>query len=798
MSALSGLRVLELAEGVAGEFCGKLLADFGAEVIKVERPVTGSPTRRLGPFAQRGAEPERSGLFAWLNTNKSSVALDLSDADGREAVNGLLAVVDVVIDDHAPGYLATLGLSAQGYADNWPRLVVCAISPYGADVPDERRHAHDLNVFHASGWGYHTPSGAGDGQVPLKGAGRFIPSYESGLEAALCVMAAVFERDTNGHGRFIDVSMQAVLASRADYVLAQMASGDMPVSGDRRAYDLFGPAGIFACREGFAYIWMSAPAHWEALGKLLNEPDWMREFPDNWLERECTPERVEVVREHIAAWLATQDKHAVSAAAQELGLTVVAVNNASDLEASPQYQHRRFFTAVDHPQQGLAMYPTVPYRLSDTPAGIERAAPLLGQHTDAVLAALDNTQPLGAPDTPAPTSGPLAGVRVVELTKVWAGPYVGKLLAYLGAEVIRIESEGSLDVTRTFGVEDMNNAPGFHAVNPQKLSMQINMKSEEGIAVLLDLIRDSDMVIENLRPGAMARLGLDYATLKAANPAIVYVAMSMYGSEGPLSYQTGYAPCFAALGGLSALVGYPGEAPQGMNIRYADSTFGALAAYAGLVALRHARHTGRGQFVDVSAVESMSSMIGDAVMDFTLNGVIRDCDGNRHEDMVPHGAYPCAGGEWLSIAVADDESWRALAACMGRDELAQDPAYATLASRRERAPGIDAMLAKWTAQSDAGELTAMLQERGVAAARSQSSLDLVADAHLWSRGFYIEVANSAGQGRTTVGPGWSMTRAAQIGRAAPDLGEHTSHLLGSVLGLTQERQKELADAGATR
>ena len=799
MSALAGIRVLELAGGVAGEFCGRLLADFGADVIKLERPGRGSATRYLGPFAPRGEDPERSGLFAWLNTNKSSVAADLAGEGGRTALAGLLGAVDAVIDDHAPGWLQGLGLDADSLARSNPGLVVCAISPFGADAPQERRHAEDINVFHASGWGYHTPSGADDGQAPLKGAGRFLPSYESGLEAALCLAAALLDREAGGAGRFIDVSAQAVLASRVDYVLAQMAAGDLPVSADRRAFDLFGPAGIFPCREGYAYIWMSAPAHWEALRAILGNPAWMQEFPANWLERDCTPERVARCRAGIAGWLATQDRHEAAATAQERGLTLVPVNDASDLIASPQYAYRGFFSELQHPVQGAALYPTVPYRLSATPARLARPAPLLGQHTAEKLAELRSSGARrAAPTATHGEGGPLAGVRVVELTKVWAGPYVGKLLAYLGAEVIRVESEGSLDVTRSFGVDDINNAPGFHAVNPQKLSVQINMKSEEGIALLLDLIRTSDIVVENLRPGASRRLGLDYARLKAVNPRLVYVAMGMYGSEGPLAYQTGYAPCFVALGGLTALVGYPGAAPSGMNIRYADSTFGTLAAYAGLVALRHARRTGIGQFVDVSAVECMSSMIGDAIMDYTLNGVIRTCDGNRHENMAPHGVYPCAGGEWLSIAAGTDDAWRSLAEVMGRGELAAHPDFATLTARKANEDALDALVADWTSGADAAALAAALQGAGVAAAKSQNSLDVVADVQLWARGFFRQVEDGAGRGRTTLGPGWTMSRAAPITRAAPRLGEHTAQVLTSVLGLSTERQRELAERGVTR
>jgi len=388
MSALTGIRVLELAEGVAGEYCGKLLADFGAELIKLEKPGCGSPTRRLGPFAPAGADPERSGLFAYLNTNKHSIEFDVHAAEQRETLDRLLDRVDLVIDDHPAGWLASVGLDPDQVNVRRPGLVLCSITAFGQEPPPELHNAEDLTVFNASGWGYHTPSGAGDEQPPLKGAGRFLPSYEAGLEAAMCVVAALYDREASALGRFIDISQREVLASRADYVLAQMVAGDMAVSNDRTAYDLHGPAGIFPCRDGFAYIWMSTPAHWGALRQLLGTPPWMDTFAEDWLERDCTPDRVSQCRHHLAEWLRHEDKHEVAAAAQKLGLTLVAVNDASDLVSSPQYEYSGFFSQVTHPVQGTALYPTVPYHLSATPAGISSAAPLLGQHTDTTLAGM--------------------------------------------------------------------------------------------------------------------------------------------------------------------------------------------------------------------------------------------------------------------------------------------------------------------------------------------------------------------------------------------------------------------------
>ena len=795
LSALRHFKIIELAGSVCSEYCGKLLADFGANVLKIEPP-EGSPTRRLGPFAASGTGPEDSGLFAYLNTNKHSLTLDLETAEGRARLAALLEDADAVIDGHAPGWLANIGLTPEAY----PHLTLCAITPFGQNAPAGRAHAEDLTVMQASGWGYHTPSAATPSRPPLKGAGRFQVSYEAGLDAAMCIAACLYGHGTQGRGRFIDLSKQEVMASRVDYVLAQMVAGDMEVGTSRTSFDLGGPSGIFPCRDGFVYIWMSAPSHWEAIRQLLDDTAWMDDFPANWMERGLTPERIATCRRHITNWLKSLGKDDAAAAAQKQGLTLAPVNNVSDLPRSAQLQHRGFFTEVEHPVQGRALYPTTPYKLSATPARIQRPAPLLGQHDKAALRKPAAPKPLeqGRAGPIKRRGGPLEGVRVLELTKVWAGPCVGKHLAYLGAEVIRVESLGSIDVTRSYGVDDINNAPGFQAVNPQKLSVQIDMKSKEGVALLKELIGQCDIVVENLRPGAIDRLGLGYEAVKAAHPGIIYVSMGMYGNDGPLAYQTGYAPCFVALSGVSALVGYEGETPQGMNVRYADSSFGTAAAYAALVALLHRQQTGEGQFIDISAVETMTSMIGDVFMNYSLNKRIAHCDGNRHPDMAPHGVYPCGDEDWISIAIPGDTAWRALCAAMGQPSLADDPRFATLPARKASEAALDDLLAGWTRGQDAQELATRLQAQGIAAAKSANSLDLVADDHLWARGFYRYVTDGAGETKAALGPAWRLSDGAAITDGAPRLGEHNAYVFGEILRVPAAEQERLMQTGAIR
>jgi crotonobetainyl-CoA:carnitine CoA-transferase CaiB-like acyl-CoA transferase len=775
MSALTGIRIVELADSVAGEYCGKLLADFGAEVIKVETPGRGSPTRTMAPILADGCDG--SGLFAYLNTNKQSVALDLTAPADVEALHKLIGTAGAVIEDRATNL-----------AELHPSVVFCAITPFGQEAAAELRNAKSITIFHASGWGYHTPSHADPAQPPLQGPGRFLADYEAGLEAALCVASSVFKRLHTGQGEVIDVSQHAVLVSRADCILGRLITGEVPTEGSRDDYDQQGPASFFPCADGFVYLYMTSRAHWLGVKALMGHPEWLEEFDDDWLEFSVTPKKVVAFQRGFGQWVLDLPKEAAADQAQRMGVPMVAVNDAADLHESAQYRHRGFFQNVCHPVLGQASYPTVPYLLSASPAEISAAAPTLGQHTAAVLDRLDapHRPPAAKSDQLRPPrnprGGPLEGVRVVELTKVWAGPYAGKLLALLGAEVIKVETAALPEEMRAYGGTDINHAPFFLSINPEILSVDLDIKSAEGMARLRELIARSDIVINNLRPGAMERQGLGYEQLKEIKSDIISVSIKMWGNDGPLGHQTGYAPSFSALAGLASLVGYRGGPPLGASMRYGDSTVGAAAAYAAVVALLHRELTGAGQFVDVSAVETLSSMIGDCLLEQSLTGRRLEPDGNNHPDMCPHGCYPGAEGTWISIAVANDSEWRRLCDVLEANALVSDPRYATMAERHRHTDVLDADLAQFTRNHDAELLAQRLREAGIAAAKSATAVDVISDQRLWERGLYRFVTDHREGQRPILGPSWQMVRApARIARGAPDLGEDTDYVLHEVL-----------------
>lgn len=371
-SALAGLVVIETAERVSGEYAAKLLADLGAEVIKVERP-GGAPTRSMGPFRQGG-----SALFAYLNTNKKSVVLDPGKAGDRALLKRLLDRAHALIDDHDEGWCKRVGLTRADLAKAHPKLVHTAVTPFGQGGPPDWQNSRPINVIAAGGWAYHSPSETPHEKPPLKGAGRFLPDYEAGIDAALCTMASLLRLRRCGEGQFVDVSEVEVQLNRIDCVLDRMLAGEAEPSEERTAYDMGGPGTSFPCRDGHVFLLMTTEHHWKALCELMGNPEWTAAFRGDWLEFGCTAANVARFRENFAPWIARQEKLPITEAAQKAGVAMVPVNTAADLPRHEQFIHRGFFQQGEHPAFGTVAYPTACYRMSATPVRIARPAPALG------------------------------------------------------------------------------------------------------------------------------------------------------------------------------------------------------------------------------------------------------------------------------------------------------------------------------------------------------------------------------------------------------------------------------------
>ena len=398
------------------------------------------------------------------------------------------------------------------------------------------------------------------------------------------------------------------------------------------------------------------------------------------------------------------------------------------------------------------------------------------------------------------TPGALNGVRVVDFGWVLAGPYSTMLLAYLGAEVIKVESKRRIDeqrIAHRAGLsEDFEASSNFFEVNLGKRSVTINLSKPDGVALAKRLVAISDVVLENMRPGVMDRLGLGYADLSQVKPDIIMVSISGWGSSGPLREYTAYAPCFSSFGGLAHLAGYSdGEPNPGTSSN--DARSGTAAAFAALMALVIRQRTGEGQYIDLSASEALNALVGENLVDAELNGRSPRRGANRDVVLVPHNCYRCAGDDrWISIAVGTDDEWQALCEAMGNPEWASDEGFSTPERRRQEQGRLDALIEAWTMNQEPFALMEYLQARGVAAAPSFTGEDLYSNRHLQQRGSIVEMTHPRIGSRKTIAPPWTMSELPHGNlRTAPMMGEGNSYVLGELLGMEESEIVSLEEAG---
>ncbi len=396
--------------------------------------------------------------------------------------------------------------------------------------------------------------------------------------------------------------------------------------------------------------------------------------------------------------------------------------------------------------------------------------------------------------------GALTGIRIADFSIAWAGPYAATLLAYLGAEVIKIESLRKLEHTRrhvmtTDGVfDDYDRSGAFNDINANKLSVTLDLKHPRGIELAKRIVGVSDIVLQNMRPGVMERLGLDYDELSKVKPDIIYLSSSMCGSEGPERTYGGYAPNFAAMGGVSYLTGYADDKPANI-MGEIDLMSATTAAFGMLAALHHRLNTGQGQDIDLSSADSVSVLIGDVLLDYSMNGRVQTRRGNDDESMAPHNCYRCRGDDdWVSIAVANDEEWEAFCGALGNPEWSRDRKFSSAHGRWQNREELDRLIEQWTVAHTDYEVMERLQQVGVAAIPSFSSRDLCTDPHLKERDAWLDVQHPLIGKQTMAAPPWKLSvTPAGIYSHGPLLGEHNQYVFGELLDMTSAEISQLIE-----
>lgn len=399
----------------------------------------------------------------------------------------------------------------------------------------------------------------------------------------------------------------------------------------------------------------------------------------------------------------------------------------------------------------------------------------------------------------------LADLKVVDFMWVLAGPGATRVLADYGATVVRVESSRRLDTARTLppfnrGRMDPESSGLYANMNAGKLSLALDLGSEEGRAVALDLVRWGDVVTESFSPRAMRGWGLDYESLRRVKPDVIMLSSCLMGQTGPLSSFAGFGNLTTAISGLFNLASWPDRPPAGPFGAYTDYVAPRFTVAALLAALDYRRRTGKGQYIDQSQMESGLHFAAPALLEFAANGREPEPSGNRDREMAPHGVFPAAGQDrWVAIAVRTEEQWAALCGALGKPDLARDGRFATRADRRKNLDALDAVIAEWTRGRDMYQVEAALQRAGVPASAVQNSNELYADAQLAHRGHFVTLPHGASETIAVEGSRFRLSRTpARVERAAPRIGEHTRHVLESLLGYSNERIAELEAAQALR
>ena len=788
---LAGMRVLDISEGIAGPFCAKLLGDLGADVVKVERPGIGDETRNMGPFPSWADDPEKrheaSATFFYLNTSKRSVVLDLGSTHGREKLRRLVQHFDIVIAGETAESLDARGLGYQALAAWNPTVILTSISGFGSFGPQSHYQSSHLIACAVGGWCHLC--GVPD-REPLQVGGNTSETL-AGAFAAVATQLAALGRARHGGGEHIDVSVQQAVLTGAQ--IPTMMYEYRGVAPERYSSVGSGAGACYMLPTADGYIGLNALTRpqWHMLCEFLGRKD-IAEDPRyrtmGWVNPD---ERLEEIRAAFTEALAGRTAEELFHEAEKWRVPFGLVPDMAGLYALPPHRHRGFIVGLDHPVAGTVEVPGIPFRSTATQPKPSRP-PLLGEHTDAVLAELPDTADAAKSASPGTNPLPLEGIRILDLSMFFAGPSCAQIAADAGADVIKVESIQRIDGWRGSAATHANrelpgweSSPYFNWINRNKRDITLNLTDPRGVAILKTLVADADILIENYTPRVMAKFGLDYETLRAINPQLIMISLSGFGADSPWRDYVAFGMSTEQMGGFTHLTGYADGDPLFTGTTGGDLFAGVMGANALFAALNHRDRTGEGQHIDFGQVEACSLYIGDAMTAWSLAGVDAGRVGNAHYHYPLQGVYPCRDNRWIAVTCKTSDHCAALADIVGDPDIAS-------------ANGGDAgpeTIAAWAASREHLALMAELQDAGIPAGAVMNGPDLLEDAQVASFGGLLL------QDRPGLGPKHYPNQPYRFRRArtppnqrAPLLGEHSSEVLREEAGLTDDDIAELVIA----
>lgn len=782
MTLLEGLRVLEFAEEIAGPYAGKLLADAGAEVMKVETP-EGDPLRR---WSASGADlTGRDGaLFRYLNTSKRSVVGAIADPHVQELISG----ADVLIESGAVTAAELAGVRAGN-----PTLSVVSVTPFGRTGPWAGRPATEFTL---QAWSGSTAARGSADREPLHAAGR-IGEWVAGTYAAVAALAIA--RTPGEHADVSILECMAVTLGSFAYPYASLAGAlDVGTSPERLRFPEV--PSISPTADGLVGFCTVTGQQLEDFLLMIGRPELRGDPRYATALRRVAHERE--FTEMVEAWTKDRSTAEIIEQAAALRIPVAPVGTPETITSIEHFVARGIY--VENPG-GDFVQPRVPYRVSGVEPRPFSAAPGLGDSAAAAWssAPIEESGP-GRESSPGPPPGrPLDGVRVLDLTAFWAGPAATHMLASLGADVIKVEGVSRPDgmrfnSTKSPGLEHWWEwSPVFHSVNTNKRGITLELGTDAGRELLWKLIERSDVLIENFSPRVLDGFGLTWESVHARNSRMIMLRMPGFGLDGPWRDRTGFAQTMEQASGMAWITGYEDGgplAPRGP----CDPLAGMHAVFALLGTLRERERSGLGRLVEVTMIEAALNSAAEVVIEYSAYGASLTRQSNRGPGAAPQGVYACAGSErWLALAVVTDENWDALCKVLGRPGWAQDGALVTVSGRRAAHDEIDARLGELLASMELEALLAELLASGVPAARVVPAVAIGNNEQLRSRGFFEIVEHPVIGEHELLGLPFRFNSrpGGWYERPAPTMGQHNNEILGELLGIGAGGLAELAAGG---
>lgn len=786
---LRGVRVLDLSTGIAGPYATKLLADAGADVVKVE-PAEGDPLRRWSASHQP-LEGRDGALFQFLNAGKRSVVQDLACDRDREKLLRLVPGVQLVVESFGPGGMESRGLGFDRLRERHRAVSLVSISDWGGEGPFANRPATEFTLqAEIGGTAYRGLPERG----PVAAGGR-AGEWAAGTYAGVAALAAWRSARSSGSGQHVDCSIfESMLLSMTVYhdLFGQFFEGPL-----EQALEL---PSIEPAKDGWVGLCTYTGQQWKDLCALMGRPD-IGEDP-RFYDGRARMQHMDFIQGVVHGWTREQTVQEIVELCTAMRIPVAPIGDGRTVLEMDHLRERGVF--VDHP--GGFKQPRTPYRIEGLALPPVRRAPALGEHTEEIEAAIPETPSASAAASAVEEAPlPFEGLRIVDLTAFWAGPVVTSTLGALGADVVKVESVQRPDGMRLSGAVRTDrlweHSAVFHGANTNKRAITLDLEREEGKALLRRLLADADVLIENFSARVMENFGFDQDRLRSLNPRLITVRMPAWGLDGPWRDRTGFAPTVEQASGLAWITGYE-DLPLILR-GFCDPVGGMHAIVALTMALEERERTGRGMLVEVPLIEPALNIAAEQVIEYTAYGELLTRTGNRGPRAAPQGVYRAraASGEpryartHLALAVVDDEQWRALVDLLGRPEWAVSSALGSEAGRRANEEDIDARLAAFFADQEVDEIVERLVEAGIPAAALANAHYVWPHPQLEARGFFEDLEHPVvGRKRYPSLPFRFASREGGWHRSPPPLlGQHNEAVLGVELGLSSEELNRLHD-----